>query len=151
MNQPQANVLPVITTLLPLFYEKEDSPAMIKFGMDVINQVTAFLNPGQVPIITVDQPLFALAKVIQWKWPIVYGEGLHLETTMWNSVGDRLDGSGWTNILTEANMAPSGERKACLRLLISPDLHLYFCIIVMFSRISLRCLTITLALFIYLF
>ena len=48
-----------------LLYEKEDIPAMIKFGMDVINQVTTFLNLGQVPIITVDQPMFALAKVIQ--------------------------------------------------------------------------------------
>ena len=71
VNEPQANVLPAITTLLSLFYEKEDIPAMIKFGMDVINKVTTFLNLGQVPIITVDQPMFALAKVIQWKWPIV--------------------------------------------------------------------------------
>lgn len=68
MNQPQASVLLAMITLLPLFYEKLDSPAMIKHGMDVINHVTTFLNPGQVTIITVDhQPLFPLAKAIQWK------------------------------------------------------------------------------------
>jgi hypothetical protein len=123
MNQPQANVLPAITTLLPLFYEKADSPAMIKHGMDVISQVTTFLNPGQVPIITVDQPLFALAKAIQWKWPTVYGDdkfvvmfgGLHLEMTMWNTVGDLLDGSGWTTILTEAEVASSGVAQGLLK------------------------------------
>ena len=25
-----------------------------------------------------DQPLFALAKLIQWKWPEVYGESMHV-------------------------------------------------------------------------
>ena len=119
----QENAHPAISTLLPLFYEKADSPAMIKHGMDVISQVTTFLNPGQVPVITVDQPLFALAKCIQWKWPAVYGEekfivmfgGLHLEMGMWNTVGDLLDGSGWTGILTEADVASSGIANSLLK------------------------------------
>lgn len=37
-----------ITALLPLFYEKADTPAMIKHGMDVLREATSFLNPGQV-------------------------------------------------------------------------------------------------------
>lgn len=122
-NLPQENVHPAICTLLPLFYEKADTPAMIKHGMDVISQVTTFLNPGQVPVITVDQPLFALAKFIQWKWPAVYGEekfvvmfgGLHLEMGMWNTLGDLLDGSGWTGILTEADVASSGIANSLLK------------------------------------
>jgi hypothetical protein len=60
---------PALTALLSLFYEKAATPAMVKHGMDVIRQAVTFLNPGQVPIITVDQPLFALAKMVQWKWP----------------------------------------------------------------------------------
>jgi hypothetical protein len=115
-NLQQENILPTISTLLPLFYEKADSPAMIKHGMDVISQVTTFLNPGQVPVITVDQPLFALAKCIQWKWPAVYGEekfvvmfgGLHLEMGMRNTLGNLLDGSGWTGILTAVDVGSSG-------------------------------------------
>lgn len=93
---------PALTALLPIFYEKAATPAMIKHGMDVIRQATTFLNPGQVPVITVDQPLFALVKMVQWKWPTSHGEqafvammgGLHVEMALWSAVGDLLDGSG---------------------------------------------------------
>ena len=61
-NQQHTNYPPALTALLPLFYEKADSPAMIKHGMDVIREATSFLNPGQVPVITFDQPLSAIAK-----------------------------------------------------------------------------------------
>ncbi|KAJ7394529.1 SUMO1 sentrin specific peptidase 1 [Desmophyllum pertusum] len=36
---------------------------MIKHGMNALKQATTFLNPGQVPVIAFDQPLFALAKM----------------------------------------------------------------------------------------
>ncbi|KAL9954616.1 hypothetical protein ACROYT_G042180 [Oculina patagonica] len=122
-NQQQTNDLPAITALLPLFYKKADTPAMIKHGMDVIREATSFLNPGQLPVITLDQPLFALAKSIQWQWPVEYGEdrfvvmfgGLHLEMAMWSTVGDLLDVSGWTTILTEVEVASSGEAQGLLR------------------------------------
>ena len=65
---------PALTALLPIFYEKAATPAMIKHGMDVIRQATTFLNPGQVPLITIDKPLFALVKMVQWKWPTSHGE-----------------------------------------------------------------------------
>ena len=59
-----------------------------------------FLNPGQIPVIAFDAPLFALAKLVQWKWPDIHGEdkcvammgGLHIEMVFWSSVGDYLDG-----------------------------------------------------------
>ena len=64
-----------------------------------------------------------LAKAIQWKWPVEYGEdkfivlfgGLHLEMAMWSTVGDLLDGSGWTTILTEAEVASSGIAQSLLK------------------------------------
>ena len=48
---------------------------------------SGYLNPGQVPVLVADQPLFAFAKQIQWTWPATYGEdqfvimfgGLHNE------------------------------------------------------------------------
>lgn len=122
-NQQQMNGPPAITALLPLFYEKADTLAMKKYGMDVLREATSFLNPGQVPVITLDQPLFALAKAVQWKWPAEYGEdkfvvmfgGLHLEMAMWSTVGDLLDGSDWTTILTEAEVATSGIAQGLLK------------------------------------
>ena len=54
-------------------------------------QATEHLNP--VPVITVDQPLYAIAKKIQWTWPRIYGEdkfvvmmgGLHIEMALLKS------------------------------------------------------------------
>ena len=59
---------PALSALLPLFCEKAVTPVMIKNGMDVLKQVITFLNPPQIPVIALDQPLFALAKMVQWKW-----------------------------------------------------------------------------------
>ncbi|KAK3889182.1 hypothetical protein Pcinc_006754 [Petrolisthes cinctipes] len=67
--QPPVEDPPALHALLPLFYEKSATPAMIKHGIDVLRQAVEFLNPGQIPVTTFDQPLFALAKCIQWKWP----------------------------------------------------------------------------------
>ena len=66
---------------------KADSPAMIKHGMDIVQNVTSLLNPGQIPVMACDCPIFAKAKYIQWTWPATHGEdrfvvifgGLHLE------------------------------------------------------------------------
>ena len=60
---------PAISGLMPLFYENAHSLAMVKHGMEVIIKATEHLNPGQIPVLTVDQPLYAIAKGIQWSWP----------------------------------------------------------------------------------
>lgn len=65
---------PALTALLPLFYKKADTPAMVKHGMDMLKKAITFLNPHQVLVITFDQPLFALSKMVQWKWPASHGE-----------------------------------------------------------------------------
>lgn len=114
---------PVSTALLPLFYEKAATPAMVKHGMDVLRQAITFLNPNQVPVITVDQPLFALGKLVQWKWPASHGEqayvvmlgGLHIEMALWSTLGDLLDKSGWTTALSEAEVASSGVADSFLK------------------------------------
>ena len=89
---------------------------MVKHGMAVQKQAIEYLNPGQISVTTFDQPLFALAKFVQWKWPDTYGEqkyvvmlgGLHTEMALWNTLGDVLENSGWTTALTEAEVATSG-------------------------------------------
>ena len=45
---------------------------MIKHGITVLQRATEFLNPGQIPVMAFDAPLFALAKFVQWKWPETY-------------------------------------------------------------------------------
>ena len=39
--------------------------------MNIVKETTEFLNPGQILVICMDQPLFALAKQIQWANPRV--------------------------------------------------------------------------------
>ena len=36
---------------------------MVKHGMDIIKQITNHVNPRQTPVLTVDQPLYAIAKI----------------------------------------------------------------------------------------
>ena len=91
--------------------------------MDVQRRATEYLNPGQIPVTTFDQPLFALANLVQWKWPDTHGEsvhvvmfgGLHIEMALWNTLGDVLEASGWTTALSEAEMARSGTADSFLK------------------------------------
>ncbi|CAB4040300.1 Hypothetical predicted protein [Paramuricea clavata] len=91
--------------------------------MDVIKRATEILNPGQVPIITVDQPLYAIAKQIQWNWKASHREsqfivmfgGLHIEMAALKALGTLLNGSGWTAALGEAKVASPGTAESFLR------------------------------------
>ena len=42
---------------------KSATVAMIKHGIGVVIRATHFLNPGQIPVIAMDAPLYALAKL----------------------------------------------------------------------------------------
>ena len=55
------------TILLPLFQESANSVAMVKHSLDVISKAVEHSNPGQSPVVTFDQPLYALAKQIQFR------------------------------------------------------------------------------------
>ena len=79
-----------ITSLLPLFPDSAHSVAMIKHAMSIVQAAVQHLNPGQVPVLTADQPLYAIAKQIQWSYPTSLGEehlvvmfgGLHIENAI---------------------------------------------------------------------
>ena len=61
-----------------------------------------YLNPGQTLVMACDQPLFDIAKQIQWISPNSYGEdlyvimlgALHIEMAAWKALGKWLDSSG---------------------------------------------------------
>ena len=113
-----------IVALLPLFMEEAHSVAMIRHGMNIVNNVTQHLNPGQTPVIAMDQPLFALAKQIQWDTPggihgedryvIMFG-GLHIEMGAFKVLGELLDGTGWVNVLVNADIVSSGTAESFLK------------------------------------
>ena len=56
---------PAVTSL-PLFPDDSKSVAMIRHSMNVIKEAVSQVNPGQIPVFTVDQPLYTLSKLIQW-------------------------------------------------------------------------------------
>ena len=84
--------------------------------MDKIKETVAYLNPDQVPVITADQHIYAVAKRIQWEWPEQYGKdkfvimfgGLQIEMAALKSIGTLLQSSGWTGALVEAEITTSG-------------------------------------------
>ena len=115
-------VLPrALTALMPLFREHANTPAMIHHAMLLIKKHTNFLNPGQLPIMTVDQPLYAIAKEIQWSnnqfsedsFLVLMGD-LHIEMTFMKCLGDLLDGSGWTHLISSSGILQAGKANAML-------------------------------------
>ena len=51
--------------MLPLLRDEANSVATIRHVMDRIRDAVRMLNPGQVPVITADQPIFATSKQIK--------------------------------------------------------------------------------------
>ena len=89
--------------------------------MDVVQSVVHLLSPG---VLTLDQPLVTIAKQIQWTWPDVCGEercviligGLHIAMAAVTTLGDFLNGSGWTHALTQADLATTGKAESFLNM-----------------------------------
>ena len=112
-RQPTVAYVPAVISLLPMFYENVHSIAMILHAMNMVKAAVNHVNPRQTPVIALDQPLFALDKLIQWNWPSTHGEKkfvlmlgrLHIEMAALKLLGDWLDGSGWTSALVAAEVA----------------------------------------------
>lgn len=91
--------------------------------MDMIKLSVNHLNPGQVPVIAFDQPLYAVAKEIQWNWRNSYDEekfvimfgGLHIEMVFLKVIGGWLEGSGWTTALADANVVTPGTAESFVK------------------------------------
>ena len=99
-----------VSALLPLFPNDSKSVAMIRHSMNVVKKAVAVLNPGQIPVITFDQPLFKIAKQIQWMWPEEYGEGVICSNVGWPTHQDdiakgtwRFFGWQWLDVSTSAS------------------------------------------------
>ena len=84
-------------------------------------------------MVTFDQPRFALAKQIQCKWPeddgkdkvVVMFGGFHIEMAALKTLGDWLDGSGWMQVLVQAEITapnPQNDYSSCAQPM-SPTQH----------------------------
>ena len=86
-------------------------------------QAVTKVNPGQVTVVTGDQPVYAIAKQIQWLMPDMYGEdklvvmmgGLHIEMATIAMLGTWLNGSGWVEVLVNYGVTTQGRGNAALK------------------------------------
>ena len=124
-HEDQKSSLPrpkCLSALMPLIDENINSLAMVKHTMKVTKRAVDSLNKNQIPVITADQPVYALGKQVQWLFPHYYGEdkfvimmgGLHIEMATLSMIGDWLEGSGWSDLITTAQVFTSGTSEALL-------------------------------------
>ena len=81
--------------------------------MEIIKQTIAYLNADQTPEDLCNQPVFALTKEIQWRYPEKFSSsscfclfgGLHCEQCMVTMHGELIKGSGLKNILSNIDMS----------------------------------------------
>ena len=70
---------PVVNTgLMPLLLENANVTALLSRVMNVVKESWEHLNPNQTPLLTMDQPLSAIAKEIQWLWPDSFTKNKYL-------------------------------------------------------------------------
>ena len=108
-----------LSALLPIWRDNAKSPAMIRHAMSIIKKTVEYLNSGLTPVITFDQPLYELAKKIQWHFPEQFGSSqfvvmmgpLHIEMALMGAIGTWLDDSGWTIALFNAQVSTPGNEK----------------------------------------
>lgn len=105
--------------VFPILYEKSATMAMQKHSMHIAMKATEFVNPGQIPVLVGDCPLYALQKKCQWVYPDEVGESklvcfmgmlqlLHVEMASQECVGKLLAGSGWDRMFSIAKVFTSG-------------------------------------------
>ena len=122
-TMPPTAVFPSVNAMLPLFQHEASSPAIVRHSFEVIQAAVQHINPGQTPVICVDQPLIAQGKQLQWSLDSEYGEdkfvlllgGLHTEMTSFKMLGHWLEGSGWIEALQEAKLASPGVTESFLK------------------------------------
>ena len=62
-----------VDTILPLIREKVHTFATQYHCMNIISKTISVINPNQTPVDTCDQPVYALTKQIQWRYPELFG------------------------------------------------------------------------------
>lgn len=106
----------------PIFPDKITDPALLIHLLKHTKKGTQFLNHGQTPVLGADQPVYALLKQIQWKFPEAFGEdkfvimlgALHIEDKVYQMLGKVIRESGWEWVMTKADIFTSGRTSSAL-------------------------------------
>ena len=109
------------SALLPLHYsESVNSAAMVRHCVEITQKIIHRLNPGQITVLTADQPVYAIGKQVQWNYSERYGNvfwmmgPLHIEMVVLSALGDWLEGSGWTKVFEKAGISTTGRVESFL-------------------------------------
>ena len=81
--------------------------------MNIISKTISVINPNQTPVDTCDQPVYALTKQTQWRYPELFGNskyfslfgGLHIEKALLIVHGEFIKGSGLDKLLGQSNLS----------------------------------------------
>lgn len=103
--------------LLPLWSNQVSDRGLLERAMTVVSDMTNELNPGQICVISGDQPVYTDLKMIQWDKPNVYGAdrymimmgGLHIEMCFEAVIGDYVERSGWAYLIAISKITSSGN------------------------------------------
>ena len=77
-----------ISTLLPILEDSISSTAMVRHCIEIVRNTINHLNPGQIAVLTADQPVYVLGKQVQWTCHKDYKDvtwlmgPLHIETAL---------------------------------------------------------------------
>ena len=82
--------------------------------MEQVRKIIKEVNPGQRPVVTGDQPVYALCKQMQlmssnFKNFFVKMGDLHTEMAFLSAIGDWFEGSGWTEIYEMSDIRTGTE------------------------------------------
>ena len=82
--------------------------------MKIVKEAIAYINPWQIPNIGMDQPVYALGKLIQWEKVDTYGESSYV--VMMGSLNiEWLNNSRWNSALVQADITTCGREDAILK------------------------------------
>ena len=84
--------------------------------MSIVQKAIKFLNSNQVPIDVSDQPVYALSKDVQIRYPETFGDqryitllgDLHTEHTVLQMHGKLIKGSGLDSVLLHSDLSTQG-------------------------------------------
>ena len=103
-----------INTILPLILPKVNMLQMQGHCMTLNINSTKALNSTQTPMDVSDQPVYAVTKELQYRYPHLFEKycpitgGLHIEQSLLVIHGQLIEGSGLTEILTFYNFSTIG-------------------------------------------
>ena len=106
--------------VLPLLPESVNSTAIVRHCITVICKIIEHFNPGQSPVITGDQLVYAVGKQVQLMYllesdKLIWMMGpLHIEMAFISAIGDWLEESGWVNIFIRSKINTLGRIESFL-------------------------------------